>query len=78
MTIARSAQFDVKDPPWIHAISRCVRKAFLCGGREGKYDHRRDWVEERLAYLLGGGLCGRHRELRGDGESSARGAAHAC
>jgi hypothetical protein len=51
MTIARSAQFDAKDPPWIHAISRCVRKAFLCGGREGKYDHRRDWVEERLAYL---------------------------
>lgn len=53
MTVARERQFDPSDPPWIHAISRCVRKAFLCGGREGKFDHRRDWVEERLGYLAG-------------------------
>ncbi len=53
MTVARKDQFDARRPPWIHAISRCVRKAFLCGGREGKYDHRRGWVEERMALLAG-------------------------
>ena len=38
---------------WVHCISRCVRKAFLCGGREGRFDHRRVWVEDRLEQLAG-------------------------
>jgi hypothetical protein len=40
-------------PVWIHVISRCVRKAYLCGGRDGKWDHRRLWVEDRLKELSG-------------------------
>jgi REP element-mobilizing transposase RayT len=38
---------------WIHCTSRCVRRAYLCGGRDGKYDHRRQWVEDRLRELAG-------------------------
>jgi hypothetical protein len=50
MTLARKHQFDPRDPPWIHAISRCVRRAFLAGG---KHEHRKSWVEERLRMLAG-------------------------
>jgi hypothetical protein len=53
MTLPRKFQFDASRPPWVHCTSRCVRKAFLCGGREGKWDHRRAWVEDRLRLLAG-------------------------
>ncbi len=36
------------DGVWVHCISRCVRRAFLCG--EG-CDHRKMWLEERLRVL---------------------------
>ena len=51
MAIARKKLFDPTHGPWIHAISRCVRRAFLCGGRDGRYDHRRIWIEDRLELL---------------------------
>jgi len=51
MAIARKRLFDPTHGPWIHAISRCVRRAHLCGGRDGRYDHRRAWMEERLELL---------------------------
>ena len=52
MAIPRMRQLPGR-PVWIHVISRCVRKAYLCGGRDGKWDHRRQWVEDRLKELSG-------------------------
>jgi hypothetical protein len=49
MPIARKRIIDPgAASPWVHCTSRCVRRAFLCGGR---FDHRRAWVEERLETL---------------------------
>jgi len=48
MTIARSRILPAGTAPWVHCISRCVRRAWLLG--KGK-DHRRQWVEDRLVYL---------------------------
>ncbi|TVR44484.1 MAG: transposase [Planctomycetota bacterium] len=48
MRQARERQFDPQDPPWLHCISRCVRRAFLCG--EG-FEHRKQWIERRLELL---------------------------
>lgn len=56
MTRARSALVSVGDTPWYHVVSRCVRRAFLCGtdaysGRS--YEHRRGWIVERVKQLAG-------------------------
>jgi hypothetical protein len=50
MATARKSLLDMTRPGWVHAISRCVRRAFLCGGT---YEHRRDWVESRMRELAG-------------------------
>jgi REP element-mobilizing transposase RayT len=48
MTVARSQLVDVSVTRYYHCISRCVRRAFLCG--EG-YEHRKQWIEDRLETL---------------------------
>lgn len=54
MTIARSRQISLQDTPYYHVVSRCVRRAFLCGedAHSGQsYEHRRQWIVDKLGQL---------------------------
>ncbi|MCB1629517.1 MAG: hypothetical protein KDI48_17440, partial [Xanthomonadales bacterium] len=54
MTTARSAIAPPGSAGYYHCVSRCVRRAWLCGmdWLTGKsYDHRRDWVVVRVNEL---------------------------
>ncbi|MFU8838359.1 MAG: transposase [Thiohalomonadaceae bacterium] len=54
MTRARNQLICPEATPYYHIISRCVRRAFLCGedALTGKnYEHRKSWVTERLREL---------------------------
>ena len=56
MTQARKVVVVADEVGVYHCISRCVRRAFLCGedhysGRN--YEHRRGWVRERVRFLSG-------------------------
>ncbi len=51
MTIARNQQICVEETPYYHIVSRCVRRAFLCGEDKvsGKsFEHRRQWLIDRI------------------------------
>ncbi len=54
MPKARKTQVSIEATPYYHFISRCVRRAFLCGkdSQSGQdYEHRRQWIEERFLSL---------------------------
>jgi REP element-mobilizing transposase RayT len=48
----RHQQISIADTPYYHLVSRCVRRAYLCGCTETyNFEHRRDWILERLNTL---------------------------
>ncbi len=51
MPIARKHQVDDTLPAVFHCISRCVRRAYLCGDAA---EHRRDWVRDRIRAAAAG------------------------
>ena len=54
MTQPRSNLISLEDTPYYHCVSRCVRRAFLCGDdfySGQSYEHRREWITSRLGVL---------------------------
>jgi REP element-mobilizing transposase RayT len=54
MTMSRASQVSLETTPYYHCISRCVRRAFLCGDDRysgENFDHRKEWLVERLHWL---------------------------
>lgn len=50
----RYEKLDLSVTRYYHCMTRCVRQAYLCGedALTGQsYEHRRDWVQDRLLYL---------------------------
>ncbi len=48
MTVARRQLVDLELTRYYHCISRCVRRAYLCGAG---HEHRKAWIEQRLELL---------------------------
>ena len=54
MPRARKHQVSLAATPYYHCVSRCVRRAFLCGTSldgSSSFEHRRAWIEERILKL---------------------------
>lgn len=47
----RYRQVSIEETPYYHCISRCVRRAFLCGSDPlsgFNFEHRRQWIVDRI------------------------------
>ncbi|PKG36981.1 transposase, partial [Psychromonas sp. Urea-02u-13] len=54
MTQSRDTLISLADTPYYHCISRCVRRAFLCGDDKysgQSFEHRRQWMIDRIRFL---------------------------
>ncbi len=54
MTRPRKALVALETTRYYHVMTRCVRRAFLCGFDEvtgNNYEHRREWIEARIHLL---------------------------
>jgi REP element-mobilizing transposase RayT len=54
MSKAGSSQVSLIDTLYYYCVSRCVRRAFLCGTDEysgTSYDHKRARVEDKILWL---------------------------
>ena len=54
MTQSRDTLISLADTPYYHCISRCVRRAFLCGNDKysgQSFEHRRQWMMDRIRHL---------------------------
>jgi len=54
MTLPRKSLISLSDTPYYHCVSRCVRRAYLCGYdrfTQKNFEHRRQWLEVKLLTL---------------------------
>ena len=50
----RHRQVSIENTPYYHCISRCVRRAFLCGSDPltgFNFEHRRQWIVDRIKLM---------------------------